>query len=502
MTCNANMMFVDWQGCLIKSLPNRSNMVPAQRIVRHPVIIAGAGPCGLVAALTLKQRNVPFVILEKAARDKLCSNVGSGFDIAKTTTIILGHRLDLPIDDILLDYGGLYISTLEGKRVRDSPVDVPQRKKMKDLEEDFRMASANRADMQTLLLDSIFPKSEDEEGVLKCGASVESYKEDECNGQVVVTLSDRSTLIGCALLACDGIHSKIRACMHGGRDDPLHYCKANCYWGKTSVVKGSNLERELLKTQTCHKTGSVSVVIGTGTVRKPGSFFLAPSKGQVLWGIFEHSKEPPRATNDLTRRGGGILTEHEKKDLIAKFGTDGNFALMEAVLEHTPADAITLAGLFDRKNLDLPYSSPGKLVALLGDAAHPQTPFLGQGVNMAITDAYVYATRIADAVNTSGGAKIAFAIDTSDTKLRRDQAKKMIKEARRRCDGCVSSGRFDCWILRTIFKHMPMSWLIQDSETGDKSNKEMLESLQATDDDLIKVIEKIADGVDFISNCL
>jgi 2-polyprenyl-6-methoxyphenol hydroxylase-like FAD-dependent oxidoreductase len=477
-------------------------MVSQQGKIQLPVIIAGAGPCGLVAALTLKQRNIPFVILEKAARDKLCSNVGSGFDIAKTTMIILGDHLKLPINDILLDYGGLYISTLEGKRIRDSSVHVPDKKKKKDLGKGFRMASANRADMQTMFLGHIFPKPEDEKGVLRCEASVESYKEDVCDGEVFVTLSDQSTVKGCALLACDGIHSKIRACMHGERDDPLHYCKANCYWGKTPVPKGSDLERELLKTQTCHKTGSVSVVIGTGTVRTPGSFFLAPSKGQVLWGIFEHSKEPPRATEDLTRRGGGILTEQEKEDLIAKFSTDGKFALMEMALAHTPADAITLAGLFDRKNLDLPYSSKGKLVALLGDAAHPQTPFLGQGVNMAITDAYVYATRIADAMNTSGVAKIPFAIAVSDTKLRRHQAKKMIKEARKRCDASVSSDRFNCWMLRTIFKHMPMSWLIQDAEAGDKSNKDMLESLQATDDDLIKVLEEIEEAVDFFCDCL
>lgn len=34
------------------------------------------------------------------------------------------------------------------------------------------------------------------------------------------------------------------------------------------------------------------------------------------------------------------------------------------------------------------------------DSAHPQTPFEGQGVNMAITDAYVYATNIAVALQS------------------------------------------------------------------------------------------------------
>jgi hypothetical protein len=55
----------------------------------HPVIIVGAGPCGLVAALTLKKADVPFVIYERASASKVCSNAGSGFDMAPTALKIL-----------------------------------------------------------------------------------------------------------------------------------------------------------------------------------------------------------------------------------------------------------------------------------------------------------------------------------------------------------------------------------------------------------------------------
>merc|ERR1712157_639156 len=59
-----------------------------------PVIIAGAGPCGLVAALTLQQDNVPFVLYERASsRQKLCSNTGSGIDMAPTAVDILQNKL-------------------------------------------------------------------------------------------------------------------------------------------------------------------------------------------------------------------------------------------------------------------------------------------------------------------------------------------------------------------------------------------------------------------------
>ena len=44
--------------------------------------IAGGGPCGLTTALTLQKHGVPFVIYERASRQKLCSNAGSGIDVS------------------------------------------------------------------------------------------------------------------------------------------------------------------------------------------------------------------------------------------------------------------------------------------------------------------------------------------------------------------------------------------------------------------------------------
>ena len=92
--------------------------------------------------------------------------------------------------------------------------------------------------------------------------------------------------------------------------------------------------------------------------------------------------QAPRASKsyntgaDLTRRGGGVLTEDEKKRLFSMGkdwdkesvlrGTENNFPLMEELIKQMPAKDITEAGLYDRENLDLPFASEKKLVALLG----------------------------------------------------------------------------------------------------------------------------------------
>merc|ERR1712078_313855 len=130
--------------------------------------------------------------------------------------------------------------TMEGKPIRWIP-----------LTSHYDGGCVNRAEMQQYLLEILFPSQDPEEGILFCGSGLESYREDVENGVVVATLASGKTVSGCLLLACDGIHSKVRAVMHGGEDggDPHHYCNAICYWGKTPAPRGSDLEIEFAKTQ-------------------------------------------------------------------------------------------------------------------------------------------------------------------------------------------------------------------------------------------------------------
>merc|ERR1719281_217564 len=93
----------------------RSLSDPAEQL---PVIIVGAGPCGLVAALALKQYGIPFVIIERASRSKICSNAGSGFELAPTAVEILEHRLGIDVTDLIFYYQGFKMMTMEGKDIR------------------------------------------------------------------------------------------------------------------------------------------------------------------------------------------------------------------------------------------------------------------------------------------------------------------------------------------------------------------------------------------------
>lgn len=439
------------------------------------------------------------MIIERASRAKICSNAGSGFELAPTAVEILENRLGFDISKIVSYYQAMSIMTAEGKRVRY--IQLPS---------DYKGGSVNRAEMQNFLLGHIFPTPKDEEGILFCGSGIETYQEEE--GRVVATLASsdsnggpKETITGSVLLACDGIHSRCRAVMHGGYDsttgksqkniDPTHFCGALCYWGKTAAPQGSELLKEFVKTQKASEkdtTKNTAFLFGLTTHKAPAAFFVVPTKDKkmLIWAITVNA-EAPRANKsdnkgtDLTRRGGGVMTDAEKKRLFS-MGKDcdkesvlrgiKDFPLIEKLIDQTPAEDITEAGLYDRENLDLPFTSEKKLVALLGDSAHPQTPFLGQGANMAITDAYVYASSIGAAYTTKKKTMAETIADT-DTNLRRQQASKIVQDARFICNLTCSQNILYTSAMWLYMKFAPSDTFLNQMVEFDKSNNDYLKQL-------------------------
>ena len=56
-----------------------------------------------MAGLVLQRHGVPFIIVERASRAKLCANVGSGYDILPEALSIM-RRLGVPFEGTFQKY--------------------------------------------------------------------------------------------------------------------------------------------------------------------------------------------------------------------------------------------------------------------------------------------------------------------------------------------------------------------------------------------------------------
>jgi len=455
-----------------------------------PVVIAGAGPCGLVAALTFEKAGVPYIIYEKTAPEKLCSNAGSGIDMAPTAVKILDDNLGLAGIEWMKEYEYMHMSDMKGKRLQLINL---KKLKMKKVTGNRSFGYANRSTLQHTLLDALKLKNDDgnikdDDDRLHCSTSVTGYqnitngKDNSANEDesfVRVELSDGTKVNASALLACDGIHSSVRKRMHQDVNDPLNYCGQECWWGKTTVEAGSELDKELQRIIAFEGgdlgNSNMSLIV-IGTRKRPGCFFSCETAHREhAWGYIAETKTPPtaNATNDLTRRGGSTLTEEEKRKEIEEVVANRN-ELLRLIMTQTPAAEITRAGFFDRKNLSLGYIDG--CVALLGDSAHAQSPMLGQGANMAICDGYVAATRISAAI-LKKRLSIEQALVDYDCKDRRKDNNIVIKKARAYGKLSVSHKRVNVWVMKLTCKYMPASILISEMISGDKSNRHFVRSM-------------------------
>uniref|UniRef100_A0A7S3PMA4 FAD-binding domain-containing protein n=1 Tax=Aplanochytrium stocchinoi TaxID=215587 RepID=A0A7S3PMA4_9STRA len=455
------------------------------------VVIAGAGPAGCVSALILSRVGIKCTIYERATKDKLFSDVGSGYDITPSTVSIfetLGLLNMEPLRSSLQSPDGAYLCSLEGEYIRNE--------KIFNGKDSFEGYIMQRSSLQKTILEAL---NNEACFNLVCGYEVVKFAEATETSDLNVTVRNRTDMATTSvtadvLLACDGIHSSVRACMHSEtKEDILHFCECITWWGRVDVPANSTLMREFEKTQ---KQGN-SYVIGFGTSSQPGSFMAGAkysdesksSRMRIMWALTKEAESQllnshlslggnKRGESDLTRRGGISGVEVKEAALVA---LGDKFHLGGEIIRSTSSDNITLAGLYDRDLLDIPWVK-GR-VALLGDAAHPQSPYMGQGANMAICDAYCVSKRLVHIAaktldKASENREIGIALRQYDNADRRKEVNSVIKSARTYGSWSVSGSWWKTWIIHTVIKYVPMSWLLSDFERGDQTNENALRKLE------------------------
>jgi 2-polyprenyl-6-methoxyphenol hydroxylase-like FAD-dependent oxidoreductase len=170
---------------------------------------------------------------------------------------------------------------------------------------------------------------------------------------------------GDLLVGADGLHSAVRAHVVG--QDEVRYSGQTCFRG---VAKMRPPEPGVIReVQGCGQRGSVCPV----------------DEGTVYWWTAHNAPKESL-----------LAPESRKEFLLQRYG-GWPFGLPEAIAA-TPEREILQNDLVDRAPASV--CTRGR-IALSGDAAHPTTPNLGQGANMAIDDSIALARSLRDEASVS-----------------------------------------------------------------------------------------------------
>ena len=394
----------------------------------YSVCVLGAGPAGLTTALAMQKMVSPLstttkpsplsklkiTVLEKNA-NALDGNVGGGFNInggaavleklgvyeevfsknANALRAVLSRRCDV-------DRTKLFEVDIE-REVRGDFLTNAKELLVNEKSGEVMAGTVMRADLSQSLRESL--NEETCEVVLGCeviGVDAESGEVELRRRDGTTTETRKFDLI----VGADGIDSLARKCVvesnassgdgsssgsgnssrsggssTSGRKEPI-YSGIKILFGVTGVDdKPEDLIRELSDQTTAHQwfgDGAYSLVFtGGGENKKRHNLAFC-------------SNEPLGSANsNPSWRANSLVTKEYAHNKMMK--------------ANMPADVLRLClrcerffeiGVFFHEPLDSWSSSNGKVV-LVGDAAHAMPPFLGQGANQAMQDAYVLAKCLA-----------------------------------------------------------------------------------------------------------
>ena len=307
-----------------------------------PVLVVGAGIGGLAAAIALRRAGRAVEVYERTPE---LLEVGAGITIQPNAVLALR---EIGLDGAVVAAGRRLASgslrRADGRVLATFPA-----------EEIYARLGApavalHRATLQRVLLDALGTERP------RCGRTAMRYE----GGDDGVTLhfADGGAARGSVLVGADGLRSVVRRQLLDD-GDPV-------YAGYTAW-RGVAPE-----------TPATRVEAGSESWGRGRRFGIVPiDGGRVYW--YATLTIPPR---------GSDASQGTMLDLFR-----GWHAPIEAIIEATPPEAILRSDIFDR-----PPAARWGLgrVTLLGDAAHPMTPNLGQGAGQAIEDAVVLARCLAE----------------------------------------------------------------------------------------------------------
>jgi salicylate hydroxylase len=357
------------------------------------VAMIGGGIGGLTAANALLRAGVEVSVYEAAGELK---EIGAGVALHANAMRVLRF---IGVEEAVRKVSGRteYAVTRDG--ITGRVISRTSRARQVELM-GIEPATVHRADLLDVLAAAL------PDGIATLGKRCVSV--ESTGSSAVARFADGTEAEADVIIGADGIHSAVRTALFG--PDAPRFTGKICY---RSVIPAAAVRGGVLS----------DVATDNGQWLGPhGTIVLYPLRGEELINVVAHY-------DDDTYRHESWVTECERAEVLERYAgwNESLLRLFEA------GQTWYKWALYDRD--PIPAWTSGR-VSLLGDAAHPMLPYLGQGACQALEDGAVLANALAASPGDPVGALAAY------ERTRRPRASQVVLTAR----------------ARGVSNHLPSRW--------------------------------------------
>lgn len=331
------------------------------------VAIIGAGIGGVALAVACFQRGIPFTLYE---RDKSFNDraQGYGLTLQQASKAIKGFGIT-SLKEGLVSTRHL-VHTTEGRIIAEWGM----RKWVKNDKNTPPKKTNIHIPRQSLRLELI--NQLESKKSINWGHQLIDFKESNNNKVNLNFLVDGKYKSATAdlLVGADGIRSVVRNQLIG-EFTPLRYLGCIVILGICHLNKLTDNSNDLLDSATVFQTAN----------GKERIYIMPFSSDSIMWQLsFPISESDAKI---LSSKGSNALKEEACKR------TKWHAPIPE-IMEATLCSQISGYPVYDRELLKLKHLQKSQQTTIIGDAAHPMSPFKGQGANQALLDALALARAI------------------------------------------------------------------------------------------------------------